>query len=327
MLIALRLQDAPEADGAALRAWLTDNPSLEKEFMSGLAAWDALGELANEPDVIAWRRQALDHLENGRQPSLRSRYWRPIAAVAALFLVMISVATWMAMGVGARDGDTVYATKLGQRGTVHLADGSTVSLDENSEINVLFSNSTRLVSLVRGQARFNVEHDGRPFLVNVMDREVRAVGTNFNVDSAGDLSVSLLEGSILVSPLEKRDSWWGGERRVPDRRQSVSLVAGQELIFDPDSPPVIRPFNSEGVVAWEQGRLVFDADTLETAIERVNRYAPTKIELASTDPGSERISGVFDTGDSASFIRAVVTLYPHLKVHRDGSGRIILSRS
>ena len=213
----------------------------------------------------------------------------------------------------------------GQISFVTLADGSTVALDEDSEINVQLSSATRSIRLVRGQAHFTVSHDGRPFLVQAMHHEVRAVGTSFNVDIGDKLSVSLLEGAVLVAPIPTTRGWLGETAGTPDRSRSIPLTAGQKLILGPDQPATLQQFDPAEAVAWEQGYLVFDADTLAEAIERVNRYASEKLVLAASANGQEQISGVFRTGDSAAFVRAVLALYPDLKAGRDSSGRIILS--
>jgi transmembrane sensor len=317
-----------EADADALAAWAAANPAHVDDLQTGLAAWDSLDALANETEVIGWRRQALSQLEEAEDQ--RKRFWEhrwAMGSIAAcLLLVVVSVATVFVAAPSANPG-MVYANPLGQRSTIHLVDGSTVVLDEDSEIDVRLSSASRTINLVRGQARFTVKHDGRPFLVNAMNHEVRAVGTSFNVDSGGELQVSLLEGKVTVAPLVARKSWLGESVREPDRRQSIPLSAGQELLLGPGRAPVLTRFDETEITAWERGYLVFAADTLNEAIARVNRYAMTKIALAPGTGGHEEISGVFHTGDSAAFIRSVLALYPHLKAHHDTAGRIVLSQS
>lgn len=332
LALRVRARDAdadtdPEADAAALTAWVTANPAHVDDLRTGLAAWDGLEALANEADVIAWRRQAFSELEEAVDPPMRP--WRhrwAVGSIAACFLLVAVSAVTLFVAAPSTDMGMIYANPSGQRSTINLADGSTVVLDENSEIAVSLSSSSRTINLVRGQARFSVKHDGRPFLVNAMNHEVRAVGTSFNVDSGGELQVSLLEGKVMVAPLVTRESWLGETILEPDRRQAISLDAGEELVLGHGHAPVLTRFDVTEITAWERGYLVFAADTLEEAVGRVNRYAPTKIALAPGPIGREEISGVFHTGDSTAFIRSVLALYPHLRAHHDAAGRIVLSR-
>jgi len=64
-----------------------------------------------------------------------------------------------------------YRTALGERRAVTLADGSQITLDSSSEVMVRYSANARALTLVRGQARFDVTHDvERPFTVTANGR-------------------------------------------------------------------------------------------------------------------------------------------------------------
>jgi transmembrane sensor len=326
--LALRIRACDtEANADALTAWVTANPAHVADLWAGLAAWDGLETLANEADVIAWRRQAFSELEEAAvRPKRPWQHRWAVGSIAACFLLAVVSAVTLFVAAPSTDMGVTYANPPGQRSTINLADGSTVVLDEDSEIDVHLSSASRTINLVRGQARFTVKHDGRPFLVNAMDHQVRAVGTSFNVDSGRELQVGLLEGKVTITPLVARESWLGESIREPDQRQAIPLAAGEELVFGPGHAPVLTRFDETEITAWEHGYLVFAADTLEKAVARVNRYAPKKIALASGTIGREEISGVFHTGDSTAFIRSVLALYPHLRAHHDAAGRIVLSR-
>lgn len=328
LALRVRARDAEvdaNADADALAAWVTANPAYVDDLRTGLTAWDGLEALANDADVIAWRRAAFSKLEEVADPTSRRWHHRwAIGSIAACFLLVVISVVALLMAPST-DAGVIYANPPGQRSTINLADGSTVVLDEDSKIDVRLSSEARTIDLVRGQARFSVKHDGRPFLVNAMNHEVRAVGTSFNVDSGGELQVSLLEGKVMIAPLVTRESWLGELIREPDRRRAIPLIAGEELVLSRRRTPVRTRFDETEITAWERGYLVFSANTLEEAVARVNRYATKKIALAPGTIGHEEISGVFHTGDSAAFIRSVLALYPHLKAYHDPTGRIVLT--
>jgi len=75
-----------------------------------------------------------------------------------------------------------YATRIGERSTIRLADGSVVTLDTASRVSLDLTTANREVHLLGGQANFEVAKDkARPFVVYAGDRRITAVGTAFDV--------------------------------------------------------------------------------------------------------------------------------------------------
>ena len=94
-----------------------------------------------------------------------------------------------------------YATKTGEMRTIALADGTTVEMNTASTLAVTFTGQERHVTLDQGEALFRVAKDGaRPFLVTVGGRDVRDVGTVFNIlrDHARTV-VTVESGKVSVS--------------------------------------------------------------------------------------------------------------------------------
>src|SRR6185437_15005809 len=79
---------------------------------------------------------------------------------------------------------------------------SQLTLDARSEVSVRYTSDARALTLVRGQAQFDVAHDvARPFSVTAEGHEVLATGTAFDVDLLGPkLLVTLLKGRVVVLP-------------------------------------------------------------------------------------------------------------------------------
>src|SRR3546814_14429474 len=97
---------------------------------------------------------------------------------------------------------TAYATEIGERQLAVLEDGSQVSLDAATKVNVRMKEAGRQVELLAGRAKFDVAKDPqRPFTVAAGDKLVVAVGTSF--------SVELIDGQVRVILYERSE-----ERRV-----------------------------------------------------------------------------------------------------------------
>lgn len=109
--------------------------------------------------------------------------------------------------------------------TMFLSDSSVVTLAPGSTIRYYanFTAAARDISL-SGEARFRVAKDeARPFTVYAGDVATTALGTYFmvNAPSAGEVTVKLFEGKVVVRP--------GGEK---DTKKAVYLQPGEELHFN-----------------------------------------------------------------------------------------------
>jgi transmembrane sensor len=114
-------------------------------------------------------------------------------------------------------GRADYVTGKGQKSIVDLPDGTRVTLDADSAVDVAFTGGRRDVRLLNGRAFFDVAHDrAHPFAVQAGGRVVTALGTQFDVRlTPGAVRVVLAEGSVSVASAP------GG----PARRRSSSRPA------------------------------------------------------------------------------------------------------
>jgi transmembrane sensor len=215
-----------------------------------------------------------------------------------------------------------------------LVDGSTITLDSQSEVRVRYTRNGRDLTLTRGQARFEVAHDvERPFSVVAGGQKVVATGTVFNVDLLGSkVLVTLIEGRVVVLPqglgvpaLESNAeglmarSTGDAERSAPGavaqrsprmRGRGVELLAGERLVASPVEAPLVERVNVERATAWQNGDLIFDNEALASVITRVNRYTRARIELTDASTAELKISGVFHTGDVDGFVSTISSYLP-----------------
>jgi transmembrane sensor len=150
---------------------------------------------ASEPQTLRSESADEGSKEGGTRQS-RPRLRRPFFAAASVaFALVIAGAVWWQV-----QRYPLYATDIGERRSITLADGSTVDLNACSQLRVEFTNSERRVELLDGQALFQVAKDkARPFIVHSGAATVRAVGTQFDVyrrDSG--TTITVLEGRVAV---------------------------------------------------------------------------------------------------------------------------------
>jgi transmembrane sensor len=319
----VRLAESPELYAEELSSWLAQDPRNREAWRSAQASWDFLGEHATSPAVISLRRAALAYASNTiRSQAVSSRLRRFPAWVATAAVVFMAVSALTAWYLQRPDS---YRTALGERRAVTLADGSQITLDSSSEVMVRYSANARALTLVRGQARFDVTHDvERPFTVTANGRRVVATGTAFDVDLLGsDFLVTLIEGHVVVLPQSKPVG--SAERTSATRARSsdspsIALDAGQQLVMSSHAAPRVTPVDIDRVMAWERGKIVFNDEPLASVVERMNRYISRRIDVADERVAALRISGMFHVGDVRGFVSTLTTYLPvKAEERQDGS--------
>jgi len=253
---------------------------------------EALIERARgEPDVIVLPS---DRPRPGTPPSALKPHtaWRSRrAAVALAAVVLLAIATVIFIDRGKFNG--VYTTGIGEQRTVQLLDGSTVELNARSTIQVRLTSEQRDVTLLEGQALFQVAKDKqRPFVVRAGDAQVRAVGTEFDVyKKQAATVVTVVEGR--VETYDSQDS---------PGTAAIVLSAGEQLTVVPHV--VTKPTRTDTAIAtaWVQKRLIFEETPLNDVAEEFNRYNRRPLTIDDGELGNIRISGVYSSTDPASLI-------------------------
>ena len=288
---------------ARVERWLAKDPRHAAAFSAAMDAWRFTGQIPPELPLRA------SSPERGAWVMFGS-------CAAAASIAGLSIAIYLA-----RDGG--FTTGPEERRRVALSDGSEVSLNANSRVLVKFDDHLRKVTLLSGEALFEVAgNPSRPFVVVVGDQKIVALGTSFLVRrEAPDtqaFAVTLVDGRVAVEPVAWPDSL-PGDRAVGAR----VLSPGERLRFIAGNPPRLDTPSLERLTAWQQGQLVFDDATLAEAAAEFNRYGSRKLVIDSATAGHFRVGGVFKLDDPASFAQAMASAH-HLAVG-ERHGDIILS--
>ena len=306
--------DLTEAEDGEFNAWCDRDERNVVAFEVVARAWDAVGRAAAAPTMLGLRRAALDDLHRAsafrwrRKPALR---WFALAAS-----VVLAVA--LAFGV-MNTLPRTYNTGLGERRVITLADGSKVSMDGATQVRVLYAKGRRQFWLKSGRAKFNVAKDPvRPFTVTAGGQMVVATGTQFSVELLrNQVRVALYEGHVTVWRASQKP---GALQPIMagDKVAEQVLTPGRELVAATNSASG-QVVDSDPVrsLSWEAGELIFQNESLASAVERINRYAERPLRVTEGAGRDIRISGVFSAGDTEGFVQGVVSLFP-LRVVRSG---------
>ena len=331
------------ADQAALEKRLTSDLAYAEAYRLAQETVDVLAIQADGPEMMRFREQALAHARLatanrwlGPHSSHLSR-WRWAAAVAAAAIGLALF--WQFSPLGHRPGQ--YRTGTGEERVVELDDHSLVVLDAETRIAVHYTEQSRTVELLKGQAEFSVAKDpGRPFKVIAGDRTIIDVGTVFTVEYVDrNLQVAIVEGRVAVAA----DGPPPGLRRINAVSEPtapfpaiglltkepgpIELSAGEALKVTQDGRAVVIPHaDLEAATAWRDGKVIFRNARLSDAVERMNRYSRVKLEIADPALGDERVSGVFEAGDTEGFIKGVQLALPILVRHENTNTALLSLR-
>lgn len=311
----LARQRGPDADRAAFQQWLAADPAHARAYDNITATWDLAEGLRDLP--IARTRELP---AKGRTRSRRAYSWGLPLATAVIAIAIVAWAVFPRFGPTGQNGESYsqIATDLGEIRSVRLADGSTVTLDTDTALQVAYSPGSRRIVLTRGRARFVVAHDtDRPFMVDAGAGTIIARGTVFDVarfDSR--LDILLLSGAIDIEI--------AGERReVGNSRRTEHLNPGEQLSFTPESPSPVRRRAAPALPDWPSGMLEFEDTPLREVLVEINRYDQIKILLGSPEVGDLRVTGAYRARDTEHLARSLAAIFS-LSLSRTRAGNFVL---
>lgn len=297
---AVRLDagDLSSAEQATLDAWLAADPRHEGALARAEAIWLDLDR------VTALHRAA-------RPRGFGFSHWRMAATLA------ISIATASVSGALAYDRLVGReATSIGEIRHIVLEDGTSLVLDTASVVQVRYERGQRRVIVRRGSAAFQVAAgDPRPFVVKARDLSVDGAGANFAVGvGPDDVAVNVADGRVKAARRGPGGTW-----ETCDLGRSLRLVAAADV---PMRPSKISDAAMTRELAWRRGVLMFDGEQLAEAVQELNRYSRTPIQIEDPALARRTFVGVFQVGDSRAFAQAAAAAFDAQVVEEDGALRL-----
>ncbi len=286
-LMRLHAGAVSDAERAACERWRRRSPAHASAWARAEQLMDKLGGL---PPALA-----MPALDRPGRPARR-------AATARLALLLAGVpAGWAAWRLAPwPEWTAAHHTAAGERRELRLADGSRVTLNTASAIDVRFDAAQRVVLLRAGEILVRTAPDTaaahRPFLVVSAQGRLEALGTRFNVrQEAGLTRVAVLEGAVRISPGQA-----GAAERI--------LPAGEQASFTAASMSGATPADYT-IAAWTQGMLVADKMPLAGFAAELARYRTGVLRCDPAVAGLP-VSGAFPVADAGRALAMLVATYP-----------------
>lgn len=297
-------------------------PGNAQALEEAMTTWYSLDEVSGYRKILELR----ESIAARRSRRLRSPHrLRPAAWLIAGGLAAFAAQLLLGLFLAGHEPQT-YETGLAERRVAVLSDGSSVSLDASTKVVAEIHGNERELKLERGRARFDVVSDPlRPFTVAAGGKLVVATGTSFSVEVlSNDVRVLLYEGSVTV--LDRAvDGQPPKTSASPGLTKQMQLTPGQQLILPADGRRILESADLSRSMAWESGQVSFASEPLAVAVERLNRYSSSTLEIGDESVRQIHVSGVFSTRDTDAFIEGLTTLY-EVRVERHGDRIILLKR-
>lgn len=289
--------DASEGDWLDLEVWLSAEVAHRRAYDRAEALWFELDEvraaivpgLADDVPVA----NVVDLPARLRRKAPGPLRWAAAAAVVALALSGTLLLT--------SQKPETFTTKAGETISLALNDGTRINLNGSSKLSVRMDRNTRRVVMGDAEAAFDVAADAnRPFLIEVGDREIRVVGTEFNVGRHDQRTVvTVRRGVVEVRPLK-------GDNGQPHAR----LTPGSQLVaVDGEQATLVHAVDTEAAFAWRSGRLIYaDAPIANVAADLSRRFSkPIRV---APDAARVRFSGVLVLDSENAVLTRLQALSP-----------------
>lgn len=303
-LVELQSGDVSTTTRQSLQHWLSLHPDHERAWLHIEAV---NGQLRS---VVSPMASAIAHATLVPRRSVKRREVIKTLAV----LLFAGSTTWVAKdSMPWREWTADEHTGVGERRTVTLADGTTVTLNTASAINIRFSATERRVLLVSGEILISTGKDAghngnghsgnglsRPFLIETAQGELQPLGTRFVVRQQADASrVDVFEGAVDIRPHDG-----AGVPRI--------LRAGEQTRFTRNAINEPTAINDTDA-AWIDGMLIASGMRLADFLAELSRHRPGRL---SCDPAIAelRVSGSYPLADTDRILDILRTTLP-VEIH------------
>lgn len=197
-------------------------------------------------------------------------------------------------------GTADLRSATGEQRNLTLEDGTRLTLNTDSAVNLRFDDTQRRILLVAGEIMIATRHDPaladpRPLLVATAEGTIRSLGTRFTVrQQAGWISVAVQKSAVEITPRA------GSGPHL--------LRAGEQTRFSRDAVEPPRPADVHAD-AWARGQLVADEQRLGDFLAEVDRYRPGILRVDPRIAGL-RLSGVFPLADTDRILATLPSVLP-----------------
>lgn len=253
--------------------------------------WAKSSQLELDDDLSQVLLDCEESIAAETQPHTARNRLLPVSIAACCLVAIVALFSYQAMPSG-------YSTQIGEQRVVVLEDGTRVTLNTDTKIDVKLG-AVRLVRLIKGEGYFDVAHDiERPFIVETSAGRTQALGTEFSVRINNDSTmVTVVEGSVSVTGAN-------AAAKIP------TLSPGESVTLLSDGTPTPKEtVDTTAIRYWREGKVYFEDERLDNSVTEFNRYLDRKLIISTKELNDLRIGGIFQASDVDAFLFALGEAY------------------
>ena len=297
-----------------LIAWCNQHTQHKSALLEMASFWDDLSVLNELSDLFPLAQVKVRHKRNRFSAFALAASIAIVAIIGTNTLVNESFLPYLpSLNEQTLTQNHSLKTKVGEQSIFTLKDGSQIQLNTNSLIHVAYSPNHRLLTLVQGEARFDVSQDKeRPFTVKVGKKSFTALGTIFNVQKKKNQVMELVvtEGKVLITEAStsidsiKETLTQARVSIIPNTLAVTLVVSGEKAtISENEANTQTSPIEKVSLnqihrdLAWQQGMLIFEGEPLSNALAEISRYTTSNFEIVDIELSNITVAGYFKAGD------------------------------
>ena len=199
---------------------------------------------------------------------------------------------------------------------VHLPDGSTVLLNDNSTLKYdqdSFDSKTREVTLT-GEAFFDIKHNPeKPFIVHTGKIQTRVLGTAFNINaknSSDNVEVTVARGKVQVGDTEKIYGII-----IPNQQIKVNKTT---LNYQQNT------ISAAVVTEWKSNYLILDDINMAEAVSLISQKYKVQILISNEKIKNCRITASFLNEEDLDHVLKVISSVLETEYRYNKAGAVIL---
>ncbi|WPU95009.1 FecR domain-containing protein [Mucilaginibacter sabulilitoris] len=313
LLISYLLQEVSPEQATQVTEWRALNAENERRFEQFRLIWDSSKNFKADPDIDAYaslqqlkQRAVEQKTRHAKIVSLNNYTWLKIAA-AVLF---IAGSSWLYFNRFVDHQVKFETQELVKTDT--LSDGSMITLNKYALLNYpeKFTGSQRMVTLLKGEAFFNVAHNKtKPFIITAGSTTIKVVGTSFNVINKKGIVEVIVETGVV---------------QVSENGSMVLLKPGEKVWVQQASGKLVKETNPDKLYNYYRSKeFLANNVPLSRFVEVLNQAYDSHIIIKRKELNNLLVNSTFRTDDTLDNILTIVSRTFKITIEKE-QNRIIL---
>lgn len=193
-----------------------------------------------------------------------------------------------------------------------LSDGTQVTLNSTTTFRYPVSMQDKRIVELNGEAYFDVTHTGKPFTVKADGKEIKVLGTQFNV--------SAYHSRNMITTLVK------GKVEVKNGIASKLLAPGQQATISPeDNAITVEEVNTAIYTSWVTGIYEFSRTPLHNILSQFELWYGVKVVYKDEDARNICFDGAVFRNKPLGFSLEIIQQVSNVRFSKE-NGTIIVSK-